>query len=162
MRPSSGFTLIEVLVVVVIIAVLVGAAMMSLNLDPQRDGEDEAQKLAALIRLASQEAVIRGRELAVEIKPDSYRFLILENKQWVALEDNVLRTTTLPDGMRFDIQAESGRLGNKADGEQDAVQVFLLSSGEMTPFKLTLRVDESIKVYQLTGGVGGQLILANQ
>ncbi len=51
--PDAGFTLIEILVVVIIIAIISGVALMSMNLiGDDRELDTERKRLATLIELA--------------------------------------------------------------------------------------------------------------
>jgi general secretion pathway protein H len=71
-----GFTLLELLVVVVILGIAAG--VVSLSVAPREDRlvEREAQRLGALFRLAQDEARVRGRPVAWEATTQGYRFLI--------------------------------------------------------------------------------------
>jgi general secretion pathway protein H len=71
-----GFTLLELLVVVVILGIAAG--VVSLSVAPREDRlvEGEAQRLAALFRLAQDEARARGRPVAWEATTQGYRFLV--------------------------------------------------------------------------------------
>lgn len=72
----KGFTLIEVMVVVVIIAILV--TMVGLSMKGDRAGEaveEEGQRLTALLNLLREEAVMRDRDLGLVIGMDGYLFV---------------------------------------------------------------------------------------
>lgn len=102
MRPQ-GFTLIELLIVLVLIAVMAGMAMLAIG----NDGQDrrqliEAQRLASLLALAEQEAMLRGEAMAMEVFDSSYRFLILTEAGWHAeTSDPIFRPRQLQEGMRL-------------------------------------------------------------
>ncbi|MEW6727878.1 MAG: type II secretion system minor pseudopilin GspH [Pseudomonadota bacterium] len=111
-RGSSGFTLIEVMVVMVIIAILV--TMVSLSLKGDRAGaalEEEAQRLTALLNLLREEAVMRDQTLGLALTGEGYVFVIRELPDPAApaelpafrplSDDGVFRPRALPPGTRM-------------------------------------------------------------
>ena len=76
MKPVTGFTLIEVMVVMVIIAILITTVSLSMKGDRAGEAlEQEAQRLVALINLAREEAVMRDRDLGLVLEPQGYLFV---------------------------------------------------------------------------------------
>ncbi len=152
----NGFTLLEVLVVMVIIAVMVGMVTLATGSNPARDLDREARRLQAVMSLAAEEAVMQGREIglalsATESAGTTYQFLYLnpETESWDVVEDNALAAYDLPDDIDLDIEID----GQSADRQvldqirrMQSIQsnasqrplVLMLSSGEVTPFILTL------------------------
>lgn len=160
---QGGFTLLELMVVLVIMGVLM--TFVGLNVGGDRRFEQlerETRRLAALLQLASEEAVIRSEELAVRFTPDGYEFLILQNGQWLPFgeeSDRPFRVHQLPDGIDLDLEVE-GELPPSLESEENtAPQVFLLSSGEITPFTLTLLIPDTEQQYQITATLLGHLEL---
>lgn len=73
---ERGFTLIEVMVVIVIIGVMASMIVVSVSLgDPRRELMHEADRLRAVLSLAAEEAVIQQVELGAEFTESGYRFL---------------------------------------------------------------------------------------
>ena len=92
---SRGFTLIELLVVMVIIGVTLG--LVSLNAMPngQQALQKEADRIALLLQLARDEAIVRSRQVAFEADENQYRFLVLNEKLWQPVtQDDLLRERT--------------------------------------------------------------------
>jgi general secretion pathway protein H len=89
---SAGFTLIELLVVLVIIGITLGLTVMNVAPSQAQAMQKEAQRIALLMQLARDEAIVRNRPIAFEAGPDSYRFLVRMEKTWETLpQDDLLR-----------------------------------------------------------------------
>ena len=161
-RRARGFTLLEVLVVMLIIGVLVSFAVLSISRG-DTSVQDETQRLAALIRLAGQEAVSQGQEFAVEFDSTGYAFLSFDGEKWQPIaDDELLRPRSLPQELVIDIELEGERLtlaGQSPEEEEKATlpRLFLLSSGEMSPFDLTVHKSGAGGAYHIIGTARGDL-----
>jgi type II secretion system protein H len=153
---EDGFTLLELLVVVVIVAILFTYTTLAIRSDTPEDIiKKEAQRMERLIQLALEESILRGEEYGVEIFLDGYRFLhfdVTENR-WLPLsEDKILRERELPLDMELEMNLEDTEIviemasdpmteqkldldsdENDEDEEKSQPQIFLMSSGEITP-----------------------------
>ena len=91
-RRATGFTLIELLVVMAIIGITLGLVALNAVPSQQQSLQNEAQRIALLLQLARDEAIVRNRMVAFEADPERYRFLVRNEKQWEAVtQDDLLR-----------------------------------------------------------------------
>ncbi len=89
---QRGFTLIELLVVLVIIGLTLGLVTMNAAPSQHQAIQQEAQRVALLLQLARDEAIVRNRPIAFEAAGDGYRFLVRDNREWKTLpQDDMLR-----------------------------------------------------------------------
>lgn len=148
-RASAGFTLIEVLVVMVVIGCLAGLAVISSGVaGPSRELKNEADRLAGLIGVLADEAVLDNREYGLRLERGSYQVFFYDESsgRWQALSDGARQ---LPDWaeLTFELEGEPLVLPAPVD-EQDekkakdsrppVPQLVILSSGELSPFRLQL------------------------
>lgn len=170
LSPLHGFTLIEVLVVMLIIGIIVSFATLSVGRGTDKVVEEEARRLAGLVEMAGQEAVLQSRELALRLEPGGYEFQVLDKDQWRRVTtDDALRPRPLPDGVRLgiNIEGEAVNLEQKpASGRGDGgaskaePRIYLLSSGEMTPFQLVVfRTGKTEEGYRIKGDVTGKVVV---
>lgn len=92
---THGFTLIELLVVLVIAGITLG--LITLNAIPNKRQalQSDAQRIALLLQLARDEAIVRNRPIAFEAGSEQYRFLVFDQQQWQAIgPDDLLRERT--------------------------------------------------------------------
>jgi type II secretion system protein H len=107
-----GFTLLELLVALVIIAVGISAVVISLRPDTRGIVREEGNRLAALLALASEQSVLEGRPLAWIGREDGYEFQAREltdsGPEWSAVRgDDLLQPRQFPVGTRIlSIQAD--------------------------------------------------------
>jgi general secretion pathway protein H len=88
----AGFTLLELLVVLVIAGITLGIVSFNAMPSPRQALQNEAQRIALLLQLARDEAIVRDRAIAFEVDAEGYRFLQREEKVWQPLPaDDLLR-----------------------------------------------------------------------
>ncbi len=98
---ERGFTLLEVLVVLLIMGMLVGMVSVIARPDEQALLRLEAERLAQLLELAATEARVSGQSFAWEAEQSSYHFSHRRMQEpWAPVLDNdLLRPRSLPPGM---------------------------------------------------------------
>jgi general secretion pathway protein H len=88
----SGFTLVELMVVMVIIGLTLGLATLNAIPSPRQDLQKEAQRLALLLQLARDEAIVRNRLVTFEADAQRYHFLVRNEARWDPVTgDDLLR-----------------------------------------------------------------------
>ncbi|MBL8259272.1 MAG: type II secretion system minor pseudopilin GspH [Candidatus Competibacteraceae bacterium] len=140
--PARGFTLLEIMVVLVLVGILSSFALLSVGGGPRDRLAEEAQRLAAVIELHQQEAILSGEPRGVQFTRAGYAILRQDEKrQWQPpAADSALIEHRLPEGLGLALWVE-GRPAplNRPDERAKPVpQVLLLASGEATEFVAVL------------------------
>jgi general secretion pathway protein H len=158
----AGFTLLELMVVLVIVGIIFTFAMLSFGGDDIAEMmEEEVHRLETLVRLAADESVIRGQELAIRFTGEGYEFMVLQQSGWQIPEnDRLLRAYTLPSEVLIRLQLEGDEpVFPDQQSDENAVtpQVFILSSGEVTPFTAVFESRQSPAQFHLNVSVMGKI-----
>jgi len=128
-------------VVLVIVGVLVGTAVLSIGGRTDEALREEIERMAALLRLSQEEAILQSRELGLGIWRDGYGFYRLAGEQWQRLtDDELLHSRELPEAAEVALFLEGVKVSLEPE-PRNKPQVFILSSGEMSAFELTLSTD---------------------
>jgi general secretion pathway protein H len=100
---KRGFTLIELMVVVLIMGLFVGLVSAIVRPDDRALLRVEAERLAQLLELAGTEASLAGKPVAWTADASGYRFWRLAGAAgWLEVRDSdLLRERSLPAGMRI-------------------------------------------------------------
>lgn len=135
MSKSGGFTLIEMLVVLLIMGLLVGMVSTVAQPDDKALLRVEADRLAQLMDIAATQSQYSGQPIAWTSDGASYRFWqFKENSGWSEmLDDDMLRLRTLPQGMTMShLQVENRRSTDPMRVEFSAYGSVLAFSVEMS------------------------------
>jgi general secretion pathway protein H len=168
LTKHTGFTLIEVMVVLLIMGLATGAVMLNYSGENAQDLlKKQTQRLQVVFNMASDYAVLNQRQLGlrVEDKDNTYYFMHLDEEQeWQKLELNTtfeehqlpelfnleLSLTGLPweveeslfsSGLfdeELSLSSDRVEIGNEEEKKLAPPQIFIFSSGEITPFSITL------------------------
>ena len=120
-RHQAGFTLIEILVAITIVAIILTFAMLSFGLSADNKRLDrDARRLASLIELGSGEATTQGRDYGLEFLSAGYRFVELDplTEQWFeVIGDEYLRQRALDEGVEFELFLEDRKIRLHTEAE---------------------------------------------
>lgn len=135
-----GFTLVELMVVIAIIGVAAGAVLLSMP-DPRPTLAVEAERFAARLTLAREEAVMTNRPVALRAEAAGYGFESFDGAAWTPLT-GVLAPTAWGEGTAvagagaaravFDPTGGSDAASVRLEREGQAVTVAIDGAGEVT------------------------------
>jgi general secretion pathway protein H len=150
-RVQRGFTLIEILVVMMIVGIMVAGTVLSVGLaHGDRDLEKERDRVVSLIEYMREQATLQSREIGIRCFQGGYEFLVYARDPanpgvgvWQRVGDDPLaRARTMPRGLELELAVDGRKVAlPEKDVREDelAPQILLFSSGEMNLFELTLR-----------------------
>ncbi|WP_028630797.1 type II secretion system minor pseudopilin GspH [Metapseudomonas resinovorans] len=136
-RGSAGFTLLEVLVVIVVIGLLAGLATLVQRDNGGQQALREAERLRSLLGLLREEAVLSHRDFGLRIDAEGYSVQRLNlDGQWQPAPD--YRAQRLPANLRLHLQLDDEAPAPNRGERRQAPQLLVLSSDEVSPFTLRL------------------------
>lgn len=158
-QKQSGFTLIEIIVVVVIIGVFAVVMTLSFGDASARQSEQYLQRILALVNLATEQAVFNSRDYGLSFRKDGYHFYELEDGRWKYLtSDRMFKERELPAGLTHSLYLE----GIKVVLEEETKarpQIFITSDGEISFFRLDVS-DNRQHIYRLARNDEGLFTIA--
>ena len=141
------------MVVVVIVAILMGAVTLSFP----RTGDDllkeQASRFVAMLGLAQDEAILQSRDFAIAFGDERYLFFVREEGNWQVYSDGPFVPRELIGGVRPALSIEGVSVKLKKKGKETP-QVLVLSSGELTPFTYVLAYPGKSRVSIKVNAIG--------
>ena len=136
MRPGSrGYTLIEILAVLVIVGIVIALATVRYARSPAQTLEDEAQRLALVLELARDEALTSGCTLAWTARSDAHRLECRRGRAAAAVDDGLYATRPWTGAVAIERVSIAG-----VPVARDT-PLFFTPSGINAPFELVLALD---------------------
>jgi len=145
---QSGFTLIEIMVVVIIIAVMSVAVVSSIGGNNDRAARLQANRFIAVVNEVRDEAIIAGDNFAliVDDAAGTYRFESIRSQE-ASAGDALLKNRVIDKKVKVEWE-----VFDLFDNGQDLEPRVLISSlGEITPFEARFEGTELSYIVQLRG-----------
>jgi len=139
------------MVVVALVGLMLTVVVSSIGDGGQeKQMENEARRLVAVVKLARDEAVLMSEELSLVIEDNNrYSFQRLGEKTWEPLADeHTLNQHSLQSGLVMELELEAYAYTPKQKKSSDsnstmrddrAVRIYFLSSGEVQPFTIYIK-----------------------
>lgn len=170
-RRAAGFSLIELVVVIAIMAIITGAVLPRFNFGGANDQlRDEARRLAELMSRASESALFQNRQYGIRFSLGDYRFMVLEGDNrtgvWVELTENELfRQRMLPEDSSVELEISGvivalDEVDDVKIDEKTRPHVMFLSNGETLPdFQLTIEKSALDTAWRVATGIEEPLVV---
>ncbi|GDY27721.1 type II secretion system protein GspH [Agarivorans sp. Toyoura001] len=179
---QQGFTLLEVILVLLLMSIGIYSVVMSVSgSSEQKIVEQQAKRLAALVQYAQEQALLTGYDYGIYSDAERYQFVRMEKQRWIKLDDRIFKEKVFEQPYFIELSLEDAELEEQGYGsgslgfeegdlfEKDFIteevkqsivpQVLLLSSGEVTPFKLIFAYEDSQNRWQVSSDDLGQLTI---
>lgn len=145
---NSGFTLIELMVVMVIMAMLAGAATMSIRSSTKDRLLDEAKRFHGLVDLVKDEALFQSRAMGIGFSRTGYTFFseLDEPGLWELYDDDQFKAHQYFKGAQPDILIDDVPLVLPESSAKP--DILIMPEGEITPFEfhITYPSEEAVKL----------------
>ena len=137
---ERGFTLIEILIVVLVIGVLLGVVTTSFTGSSNAVViEGFAQRMITRVEMARDKAIQQNMEWGMRIEKNSYYFMKFNQARgaWSRFSERPFETESLVNDMEMSVKADNYE-GGLASQDQLLPHIVFFSSGEVTPFEISI------------------------
>lgn len=162
---QSGFTLLEVLLVAMLMGLVATAVTLSMGgARGDRELDKQARRLMATLQLAQEYAVMDGRLVGIRIEDNGWQFMQRQAKdrKWLALTgDKQLGPVQLAENMTLALELEGfgwqpdsdEKTEQKRDEKERTPQLLIFPGGELSPFVLTFtQQDDNARYTRIVKG----------
>lgn len=153
----KGFTLIEVLVVMVIVSIVTTVALLSLGRNQTKDMQALVAGLTQSLSLAQEQAMLAPAKLGLSVNAQGWQFWVYQGQphaQWQPEASEGLGSRALPDHWVMRLRVLNPLQGKTQDGEPP---IIITSDGDMTPFVITLSERDQRPKVQVQGRSDGSV-----
>lgn len=151
---SHGFTLIEILVVVLIIGITLGFALLAFgDFGSKRRIVMAAEQFVTYVKFVQQQAILETSTLGISLNKNNYQVLRFQAPtDWQVMpQKNIFREQHFPDNAVVNIETTTN--------SKEAPQIIINSSGDMTPFKLNISSERQINIAVVIGKNNGTIAI---
>lgn len=182
MLKRSGFTLLEILLVIVLIGILASAVVLNFDGDTAEEQVDkEVTRFQQVFQFIAETAQLRQQEWGVVVAENDYAFVYFADGSWQWVQQpEVAKPHRLPEGIQLQLEIEGlpgaeQNLLSQLEWQQEEQtslsteegvakpplpQIFILSSGEISPFRLSFNASKVLPPVSVQVGTDFSLPLS--
>ncbi len=152
MKNKAGFTLIEILVVLLIIGITVGFALIAFgDFGSKRRIVVATEQFVNYVKFTQQIAILKTSTLGIQFHNNQYDILQLESaNHWQSMpKKTVFHSQHFPDNATLHLETS----------EKAGPQIIINASGDMSPFKLNIGSTNQPHIAVIMGKQDGSLSL---
>lgn len=149
---QKGFTLIEIMVVILIVGITLSFALMSFgDFGEKRRIIISAEQFNNYVKLAQQLAILETATLGVAVNKNGYQILQLSARaQWRPMPStSIFHAQYFPKGAIIHLESHSSHRGDPA--------IIINSSGDISVFKLTFGTAKNTSMIAIVSELNGAL-----
>ncbi|WP_165475064.1 type II secretion system minor pseudopilin GspH [Legionella yabuuchiae] len=149
---NSGFTLLEILIVLVIIGVAVTFALLSFgDFGGKRKIIIAAEQFANYIKLTQQQAILEASTLGIDLRSHGYQVVRYDPQgAWHNVSDKgIFSFQKLPSSAHMHWDGKQS--------QQDGPEIIINASGDMSPFAVMFDSDNQSNLVTVKGKHDGQI-----
>ncbi len=150
---QAGFTLVEILVVLLIVGLMAGAVVMNM---PAREDpwHQQGRLMAGRMELAAQTSMIDQKPMGISFTDDGYEIVRYSREIWELVAEYSYDLTPRPV---VELEQNGAKIDIKAAEEAGIPVIRYDSTGLATPFELS--IDTGTRKLQFSGKVNGDVVL---
>jgi general secretion pathway protein H len=162
MSRASGYTLIEVLIVIFIISIVTTVTLLSIGRNENRDIELFAKEITQMVSLAEEQAMLEPNVLGISLADHAIHFASLtkdketQKSSWLPLQDHVLGQRAIPDNIQVSLQMNGNKVA-LGDSHESQPQIVISTNGDVTPFMIYVGKRGKKPQYVVTADADGNV-----
>lgn len=160
--PAAGYTLIEILIVMLIISIVGASAVLSISVNQTTRFKNLAHEITNLLTLGEEQALLQAAVYGLAFTDKSFQFYQFDanakDHPWQPLTDKVLGLHTIPDGVQITVKVRDKimHLAKNPQAPQQP-QLIISTSGDIIPFTILIGQTDKPPRFQIIGNANGSI-----
>lgn len=156
MRNLKGFTLIEILIVMLIVSIVGVTAMLTISRNENTRLKTFANQLANTLIFAQERAMLQPVVLGFSFDDKTTQFYEF-NKTWIPSSNKTLGRHAIPDGVGIKLLSQDK---DSSPSDEIKPKIIISTSGDITPFIILIGKQGSPPRYEVIGKENGKIYSA--
>jgi general secretion pathway protein H len=154
---QAGFTLIEILVVLLIISIVSSIVLITISRPSYQNVRTFQEEFIQTFSLAREESMLLPAVFMLQITDQQWQFFRYTDDNWIPVNTRILGKKKLPDGVRVKVDISKP---NQTTEEEEATipRIIFSSNGDVTAFKMYVGRQGEKPQYVIINDGSGNLI----